>query len=73
MLYINNNKIYLKVAEKFIEVEVKKDKKDEYTVIPDEKNVIEVYGQEDKFLPISLEEAYKISNKSKLSLDEKIK
>ena len=70
MLYINNNKIYLKVSEKFIEVQVKKDKKDEYTVIPNEKNIIEVYGNEDKFVPISLEEAYKSSNKSKLSLDD---
>lgn len=71
MLYKNNGKVYIKVSEKFIQVDVKKSKSGEYDVIAkDEK--IEVYGNEDKFILVTLEQAYEMLNKSskKLSIDD---
>lgn len=71
MLYKNDGKIYIKVSEKFIEVDVKKSKNDEYDVIAKDKS-IEAYGNENKFSEVTLEQAYEILNKNskKLSLDD---
>ena len=71
MLYKNNGKVYIKVSEKFIEVDVKKDKNGEYDVIAKDK-VIEAYGNEDKFIQTNVEEAYEILNKGNKLFDEKI-
>lgn len=72
MLYINekDQKIYLKVGEKFVEVNIIKNKKD-YTVLPT-KNKIEAYGNEGKFKSISLEEAYKIKQDFENSLKDEL-
>lgn len=64
MLYKNNGKIYLRVSEFFIEVDIKRDKND-FTVIPKKSNKISVYGNQDKFVQISIEKAYEIINKKK--------
>jgi hypothetical protein len=71
MLYKNSGKVYLKVSQKFVEVDVKKDKNNNYNVIPKNKK-IEVYGNEDDFSEITLKEAYDVMNKSNkiLSLDD---
>ena len=71
MLYKNDGKVYLKVSEKFVEVDVKRSRNGEYDIIP-KKKTIEVYGNENKFFEITLEEAYSILNKSSkiLSLDD---
>lgn len=63
MLYKYDGKIYLKVSGKFVEVNIKKDKKG-YTVIPEKYKRIEAYGNENKFIEISIDKAYEISNKS---------
>ena len=71
MLYKNDGKIYIKVSEKFIEVDVRKSKNGEYDVIAKDKS-IEAYGNKNKFSEVTLEQAYEILNKNskKLSLDD---
>lgn len=71
MLYKNNGKVYIKVSEKFIEVDIKKSKNGEYDVIAKNKE-IESYGNADKFTQITLEQAYELLNKSSkmLSIDD---
>lgn len=64
MLYKYNGKIYLKVSGKFVEVNIKKDKKNEYTVTPEKSKRIEAYGNESKFIEISIDKAYEMLNKS---------
>lgn len=64
MLYKYNGKIYLKVSGKFVEVTIKKDKKNGYTVIPEKSKRIEAYGNESKFIEISIDKAYEMLNKS---------
>ena len=64
MLYKYNEKIYLKVSGKFVEVTIKKDKKNGYTVIPEKSKRIEAYGNESKFIEISIDKAYEMLNKS---------
>ena len=75
MLYTDNKEIYIKVSGYFIKVDVKKDKQDEYNIIPDTTKQIEMYGNEDKFYPVSVDKAYEIlstKNKFRYKLEEKL-
>lgn len=60
MLYTRNKKIYVKVSEKFIPVNIKKDKNGEYDVVPTNDEKIEAYGNSNTFSEISIDEAYEM-------------
>ena len=71
MLYTRNKKIYVKVSEKFIPVNIKKDKNGEYNVVTTDDEVIEAYGNADTFSEISIDEAYEMLAEKNFGLRNK--